>query len=152
MPGAPYFPDPSGPQAGYMMFGPESSRRARAVADLGDPRRVRTRRLSCHRRAPPRPAQQLAALVDAAADLERLADVPLCIVCFRYRPPGVAEADLDELNRRLGAALLADGRVYAGTTVHEGKVALRPAMTNWRVTEPDVTHFVDVVREIGSRL
>ncbi len=152
MPGAPYFPDPSGPQAGYMMFGPESSRRARALpiwATLAAYGRDGYRSLV--ERHLDR-AQQLAALVDAAPDLERLAEVPLCIVCFRYRPDGVPEEALDDLNRRLGAALLADGRVYAGTTVHEGRVALRPAMTNWRITEGDVSHFVDVVREIGTSL
>jgi glutamate/tyrosine decarboxylase-like PLP-dependent enzyme len=84
--------------------------------------------------------------------MERLADVPLCIVCFRYRPEGAAEAELDDLNRRLGAAILADGRVYAGTTVYDGKVALRPAITNWRVTERDVVQFVEVVRELGRAL
>jgi glutamate/tyrosine decarboxylase-like PLP-dependent enzyme len=152
MPGAPYFPDPSGPQAGYMQFGPESSRRARALpiwASLAaygrdGHRAVVERHLDL--------AQRLAQLVDAAPDLERLADVPLCVVCFRYRPPGAAEADLDALNRRLGAALLDDGRVYAGTTVYEGKVGLRPAMTNWRITERDVVHFVDVVRELAAAL
>jgi glutamate/tyrosine decarboxylase-like PLP-dependent enzyme len=152
MPGAAYLPDPSGPQAGYGAFGPESSRRARALpiwatlAAYGRDgyRAIIERHLDL--------AQHLAALVDQSSDMERLAEVPLCIVCFRYRPEGVAEADLDDLNRRLGVALLADGRVYAGTTVYEGHVALRPAMTNWRVTEADVTDFVDVVREIGSRL
>jgi glutamate/tyrosine decarboxylase-like PLP-dependent enzyme len=149
MPGAPYFPDAADAGSGYMFLGPESSRRARALpiwatlAAYGRDgyRAVVERHLDR--------AQQLATLVDDADDLERLADVPLCIVCFRFRPAGVSEADLNELNRRLGAALLADGRVYAGMTVYDGKVALRPAMTNWRITERDVSYFVDVVREIG---
>ncbi len=152
MPDAPYFPDPSGPGAGYMMFGPESSRRARALpiwatlAAYGRDgyRAIIERHVDL--------AQHLAALVDASDDLERLADVPLCIVCFRYRPPGVAEAALDDLNRRLGVAILADGRVYAGTTVYDGRVALRPAITNWRVTQRDVEQFVQVVRELGASL
>jgi hypothetical protein len=49
---------------------------------------------------------RLPTLVDAAPDLERLADVPLNIVCFRSKPPGYSDAELDEHNRRLGAALL----------------------------------------------
>ena len=152
MPGAPYFPDASGPQGGYMFFGPESSRRARALpiwATLSaygrdGYRAVIERHLDL--------AQQLATLVDEAPDMERLAEVPLCIVCFRYRPADAAEGDLDDLNRRLGAALLADGRVYTGTTVYEGKVALRPAMTNWRITAGDVSDLVEVVREVGRSL
>jgi len=151
MPGAPYLPDPAGPSSGYMLFGPESSRRARSLpiwATLAAYGRDGYRQLV--ERHLDR-AQQLATVVDAADDMERLADVPLCIVCFRYRPPGVRDQDLDELNRRLGSALLADGRVYAGTTVYDGKVALRPAMTNWRVRETDVDYFVDVVRDVGQR-
>jgi glutamate/tyrosine decarboxylase-like PLP-dependent enzyme len=93
-------------------------------------------------------AQRLAAAVDEAPDLERLADVPLCVVCFRYAPAGVD--DLDDLNRRLGAALLADGRVFLGTTVYAGKVALRPAITNWRTTEAEIDKLVAVVRELGK--
>jgi glutamate/tyrosine decarboxylase-like PLP-dependent enzyme len=95
-------------------------------------------------------AQHLAARVDAAPELERLADVKLCIVCFRARPRGVA--DLDDFNRRLGAALLQDGRVYAGTTVYDGRVALRPAIVNWRTTEADIDLFVDVVRELARKM
>ncbi|MEU5789750.1 hypothetical protein ABZ754_18700 [Micromonospora purpureochromogenes] len=59
---------------------------------------------------------------------------------------------LDEVNRRLGAALLADGRVYAGATVHDGRVALRPAIVNWRITEADVDLLVDVVRELTAKV
>jgi glutamate/tyrosine decarboxylase-like PLP-dependent enzyme len=97
-------------------------------------------------------AQRLARRVDETPDLERLAEVPLCIVCFRARPAGVAEADLDDLNRRLGEALLDDGRVFAGSTVYGGRVALRPAIVNWRTTEADVDLLVDVVRELLGRL
>jgi glutamate/tyrosine decarboxylase-like PLP-dependent enzyme len=94
----------------------------------------------------------MAARVDAAPDLERLADVPLNIVCFRYRPEGVSEDRLDDLNRRLGAAVIEDGRVAFGTTSHGGVVALRPAITNWRIREQDVDLAVDVTRELGARL
>ena len=97
-------------------------------------------------------AQRLAGLVDAAPELERLAEVPLCVVCFRARPDGVAPEGLDELNRRLGAALLADGRVFAGTTVYDGKVALRLAIVDWRTTEADLDLLVTVVRDLTAKL
>jgi glutamate/tyrosine decarboxylase-like PLP-dependent enzyme len=97
-------------------------------------------------------AQRVASQVDAAPDLERLADVPLNIVCFRFHPPGVPEAELDELNRRLGEMVLEDGRVYFGTTEYGGKVAFRPAIVNWRTREKDVDLIVEVVREMGTKL
>jgi glutamate/tyrosine decarboxylase-like PLP-dependent enzyme len=153
MPGAPYLPGPDDPRGGYGLLGPESSRRARALpiwANLAaygrDGLRAMVER-HCDL------ARHLAARVDAAPDLERLADVPLNIVCFRYRPSDVDdEAWLDELNRRLADALLDDGRVYAGGTVYRGRVALRPAIANWRTTAADLDYLVDVVRDLGARL
>ncbi|MGH3015595.1 MAG: aspartate aminotransferase family protein, partial [Gaiellaceae bacterium] len=97
-------------------------------------------------------AQRLAREIDEAPDLERLAETPLNVVCFRYRPDGVPEEDLDELNSRLGDDILVDGRVYVGTTIYAGKVALRPAIVNWRTREEDVDLLVRVVQELGARL
>lgn len=152
MPGAPYLPGPDSPRGGYALLGPESSRRARSLpiwatlAAYGRDgyRAMVERHLDL--------AQRLARRVDEAPDLERLAEVPLCIVCFRVRPAGVPDDALDELNRRVGEALLDDGRVFAGTTVYGGRVALRPAIVNWRTTESDIDLFVDVVRELAGRL
>jgi glutamate/tyrosine decarboxylase-like PLP-dependent enzyme len=153
MPGAAYLPGPQDPGGGYGLYSPESSRRARSLpiwatlAAYGRDgyRAMVERHLDLARR--------LARRVDEAPDLERLADVPLCIVCFRVRPgDGLDDDGLDDLNRAVGAALLEDGRVYAGITVYGGKVALRPAIVNWRTTEADIDLFVDVVRELASRL
>ncbi|MDE3113038.1 MAG: aspartate aminotransferase family protein, partial [Chloroflexota bacterium] len=84
--------------------------------------------------------------------LERLADVPLNIVCFRVHPKGLDdEGALNELNTRVGAALLEDGRIYVGTTRYSGKVAFRPAIVNWRTTDADVDTIVDVIRDLAAR-
>ncbi len=97
-------------------------------------------------------AQRLARRIDAEPHFERLAEVPLNIVCFRWHPPDAEEDALDDLNRRLGAELLADGRVFAGTTVFAGKVAFRPALVNWRTGERDVDMLVDVLVELAERV
>jgi glutamate/tyrosine decarboxylase-like PLP-dependent enzyme len=97
-------------------------------------------------------AGRLAGQIDAERDLERLAEVPLNVVCFRYRPAGVPEDELDELNRRLGQAVLDDGRVYLGTTVYAGKVAFRPAIVNWRTGPEDVDLVVPTILRLGSAL
>ena len=101
-------------------------------------------------------AQRLARRVDEAHDLERLADVPLNIVCFRYNPRGpgaerLAEERLNDINRWLGKAILEDGRVYLGTTIYASKVAMRPAIVNWRTREEDIDLLIEVVRELGAR-
>jgi len=147
---AAYLPGPDDPRP--TMMGPESSRRARALtvwATLRAYGRGGYRDLIEGHLAL---AQYLARLVDEAADLERLAEVPLNIVCFRYNPGGKSEAALNELNARLGELVLSDGRVFAGTTSYAGKTALRPAIVNWRTREEDIDYFVDVVRELGGML
>lgn len=152
MPGAAYLPGPGDPAGGYALYGPESSRRARSLPIWAT--------LAAHGRSGYREmverhldlAQHLAARVDASPVLERLAEVPLCIVCLRARPEGLDDDELDAFNRRLGAALIADGRVYAGATVYAGRVALRPAIVNWRTTTADIDLFVDVLHELVERL
>jgi hypothetical protein len=64
----------------------------------------------------------------------------------------VPQDELDELNRRLGQAVLDDGRVYFGTTVYAGKVAFRPAIVNWRTRSDDVDLVVPTVLELGAAL
>jgi glutamate/tyrosine decarboxylase-like PLP-dependent enzyme len=145
-----YLPSDDKPNFGYR--GPEASRRARALAVWAT---LRAYGRSGYRDMVERHlalAQRLAGRVEEAPDLELLAPAKLNIVCFRLHPPGAAESDLDDLNTRLGDAILEDGRVYAGTTVYGGRTALRPAMVNWRTREEDVDFFVDVVRELGARL
>jgi glutamate/tyrosine decarboxylase-like PLP-dependent enzyme len=147
---AAYLPDDDKPNFGYL--GPEASRRARALTVWAT---LRAYGRAGYRGMVERHlelAQRLAQRIDDAPDLERLAEVPLNIVCFRFRPPSANEDDLDALNDRLGEAILEDGRVYVGTTRYEGHAALRPAIVNWRTREEDVDLLVDVVRELGAGL
>ncbi|HET9767611.1 MAG TPA: aminotransferase class V-fold PLP-dependent enzyme [Thermoanaerobaculia bacterium] len=144
-----YLPDPEDPRPNFGTIGPESSRRARSFAVWAT---LAAYGREGHRAMVERHldlGQGLARLVDEAPDLERLAEVPLSVVCFRYNPGGLDEASLDALNAQLGEALVADRRYYAGTTTYAGKVALRPALVNWRTREEDVDGFVAVVRELG---
>ena len=95
-------------------------------------------------------AQRLSRRVDETPELERLAETKLNIVCFRVRPPGLEEEELDELNLALGQDVLEDGRVFFGTTRYDGKVAFRPAIVNWRTTERDLDLLVDVLLELAA--
>ncbi|MGZ8628948.1 MAG: pyridoxal phosphate-dependent decarboxylase family protein [Actinomycetota bacterium] len=149
---AAYLPSPDDPHPNFGYFGPEMSRRARALTAWASLRAygrggyvaMVERHLDL--------AQRLAGRIDEEPALERLADVPLNVVCFRFRPSGLDDAALDDLNRRLGEAVIEDGRVYAGTTTYDGRVGLRPAIVNWRTTERDVDALVDVVLELGAGL
>jgi glutamate/tyrosine decarboxylase-like PLP-dependent enzyme len=149
---ADYLPPADSPHPVFAYLGPEMSRRARALpvwATLAAYGRSGHRSLVERNLAQ---AQLLKELVDDAPDLERLAEVPLNIVCFRHHRIGVDEAVLDDLNSRLGKAILEDGRVFAGTTTYGGKVALRPAIVNWMTTDDDIRLLVDVTRELAAGL
>jgi glutamate/tyrosine decarboxylase-like PLP-dependent enzyme len=146
--GAPYLPSADDPHPNMGFLTPENSRRARALAVWAT---LRAYGRDGHRAMVERHlrlARHLGERIDAEPALERLAEVKLNIVCFRAAPPGVAAQDLDELNRRLGARLLEDGRVFCGTTVYDGQVAFRPAIVNWQTTEADVEALVDVLLEL----
>jgi glutamate/tyrosine decarboxylase-like PLP-dependent enzyme len=97
-------------------------------------------------------AEHVARDVERADDMELLAPAPLNIVCFRYRPPGLPEDALDELNLEIGRAALTDGRVYVGTTRWGDRVGLRPAFVNWRTTTADADLLLETVRDLGRRL
>jgi glutamate/tyrosine decarboxylase-like PLP-dependent enzyme len=148
--GAPYLPAPDDPHPNFGFMAPENSRRARALAVWAT---LRAYGREGYREMVERHlelAQHLAGRIDSTPELERLAEVPLNIVCFRVRPDGLSEDQLDELNARIGAALLADGRVFVGTTTYDGRTALRPAIVNWRTQVADIDLLVDATRELAA--
>jgi glutamate/tyrosine decarboxylase-like PLP-dependent enzyme len=148
--GAAYLPALDDPKPNWGYLGAEMSRRNRAFAVWAT---LRAYGRSGYRGIVENSldlAQRLAATVDSADDLERLADVPLNIVCFRARPAGVPEEHLDDLNRRIAAGVIEDGRVFFGSTSYDGKVAFRPAPVNWRNRPEDIDLIARVVQELAA--
>jgi glutamate/tyrosine decarboxylase-like PLP-dependent enzyme len=147
--GAPYLTTEDRPAWGFL--GPEISRRARAFATWAT---LRAYGRSGYRAMIERHmalARRVGEQVEAAPELELLAPVKLNVVCFRLHPPGLDdEPELDDLNRRIGAAVIVDGRVYFGTTVYRGHVCFRPAIVNWLTTERDADLIVETVRELAA--
>src|SRR2546421_4022064 len=150
--GAPYFPTSEADHPDFLYLAPEMSRRARSLAvwaTLAAYGRKGYRALIERHVAL---ATRLAGQIRASSDFELLAEPRLNVVCFRYRPAASPDGDLDQINRQLGQAVIAEGTVYFGTTVYAGKVAFRPAIANWRTTERDVDIVLDVVRGLAQRL
>ena len=149
---AAYLPPPDEARPMFGLRGPESSRRARGLATWAT---LRAYGRSGYRAMVERHlelAERIGRCVEEASDLELLAEPKLNIVCFRFRPPDAREDDLNDLNHRLGEAVLADGRVYVGTTNYGGRIAFRPAIVNWRTEEDDVDFLLEVIRELGAPL
>lgn len=149
---ADYLPSTDDPRPTLGAIGPESSRRARGFAvwaTLKAYGRNGQRRIVEHSLDL---AQHLANRVEAAPQLELMAEVPLNIVAFRFNPGGQSDAQLDDLNRRLGEAVLADGRFLVGTSKLGPRTIFRPAFSNWRTRFADIDAFADVIVELGHKL
>jgi aromatic-L-amino-acid/L-tryptophan decarboxylase len=97
-------------------------------------------------------ARYLAARVDAEPELERLAPVPLNIVCFRYAAPGLNEVQLNALNDELVIRLQEGGVALASSTRIHGKLCVRPSMTNHRTVTADVDVLADEVLRLGRAI
>jgi glutamate/tyrosine decarboxylase-like PLP-dependent enzyme len=99
-------------------------------------------------------ARSLAALVEGAPDLERLAPVELSIVCFRYVPESLRgdEERLDAHNKALMEAIQSEGEAFLSSTVLNGRFALRACILHYGTTDEDIAALVEVVRRTGARL
>jgi aromatic-L-amino-acid decarboxylase len=101
-----------------------------------------------------RQAQELGRVVGADAALELMAPVTLNIVCFRYRPAGLAEREVDLLNRRIVVELQCRGIAAPSTTALDGRTVIRVAITNhrtrWRDLQALLAATLDLGRELGQ--
>jgi aromatic-L-amino-acid decarboxylase len=90
-------------------------------------------------------AKELAALVDAHPKFERVAPVPLSVVCFRYKGS-------DDENRAIIEKVNASGRVFIASTVLNGKLTLRLAIGNLETTWKDVQEAWDLLQKAAEEL
>lgn len=95
---------------------------------------------------------RLAALVrrwvEEDPDFEVLAPSPFGLVCFRYRPKGMAADDpkVDELNRQLLARVNASGKALLTHTTLKGKYAIRWSIGSLQASERVVRATWDLLR------
>jgi len=94
-------------------------------------------------------AREFAAWVDADPDFERLAPVPLSLVCFRAAPAGLAldAATLDALNTALLDRVNAGGEVFLSHTRLDGRFTLRLAVGHIRTSQLHVARAWQLLRE-----
>jgi glutamate/tyrosine decarboxylase-like PLP-dependent enzyme len=99
-------------------------------------------------------ARQLAELIDAAPDLERLAPVELSIVCFRYAPPALAgdDARLDAVNKAIMERVQAGGEAFVTQAALHGRFALRANVLHYATNEDDLRALLAIVRQTGRAL
>ena len=81
-----------------------------------------------------------------------LNDVVLNQVLVRFVPPGSAEevgsipdSAVDDLTRRVIAAVQADGTCWLGGTTWHGMAAMRISVSSWSTTEADADISVEAI-------
>jgi aromatic-L-amino-acid/L-tryptophan decarboxylase len=87
-----------------------------------------------------RQARLLADLIDHEPSLERMAEVPLSAVCFRWR--GANATSLDQQNSEILERVNRLGRVYLSNATVRGSFVLRACITNHRTTDDDVAAVI----------
>jgi len=94
-------------------------------------------------------ARLFAAWVDGDDDFERLAPVPMSVVCFRVRPArgDWSEERLEALNTRVLDAVNRTGEAFLSHTKLGGRFTLRLAVGHIRTTEMHVAHAWRLLKE-----
>jgi glutamate/tyrosine decarboxylase-like PLP-dependent enzyme len=91
-------------------------------------------------------ARYLQKRITDTPELELLAPVELNIVCFRYR---ANESDL--VNARIVVELQESGGVAPSTTIVNGRLAIRAAITNHRTGQGEMDALLDRTLTLGRR-
>lgn len=97
-------------------------------------------------------ARYLADMIDQDERLERLADVPLNIVCFRYKGAVTDENEMNQINLELLMQLQEKGIASPSSTILNGRFAIRVAITNQRTEREDLDVFVKSCIQLGTSI
>ncbi len=91
-------------------------------------------------------AREFASWVEAEPRWEVVAPVPFSTVCFRFRPAGVPEEQVDAINERILETVNASGEVFLSHTRLRGHFVLRAAVGNLRTTEKHLRRAWELLR------
>jgi aromatic-L-amino-acid decarboxylase len=114
----------------YMDYGVQLGRRFRALKLWMVMRAFGTDGLASRLRDHCAMAREFAGWVTADPAWALSAPVPFSLVCFRYAPPGMSDADADAKNSQLLATVNARGKAYLSHTKLNGRFVLRLAIGN----------------------
>jgi aromatic-L-amino-acid decarboxylase len=92
-------------------------------------------------------ARDLAGWIQGTPGFELMAPVPFGLVCFRYRPEGTLDAQLDDLNRRLLARVNATRRVHLTHTELGGRYVIRMAIGQRQTEREHVEEAWQLIKE-----
>jgi len=134
----------------YMDYGVQLGRRFRALKLWMVMRAFGTDGLAARLRDHCAMAREFAAQVETDPSWTLSAPVPFSLVCFRYAPAEMSDADADLRNAQMLAAVNAAGRVYLSHTRLHGRFVLRLAIGNILTTREHVQLAWDELQRVAG--
>jgi aromatic-L-amino-acid decarboxylase len=86
------------------------------------------------------------------SDFEILAPVVVSVVCFRFRPDGYNEGQINSLNEKLMHTLNDSGKIYLTHTVLDGRFTLRMVTAQTNVTFEHVEKAWELIKKTARDL
>ena len=97
-------------------------------------------------------AAKLAEAISAEPDFELMVPVKLNTVCFRFRPEGVNDEELNSLNEKLNHLLNDSGKIYLTHTKLDGNYILRMVTAQTNVTMEHVEKAWELIKSTARSL
>jgi aromatic-L-amino-acid decarboxylase len=97
-------------------------------------------------------ASELKKMISEESDFEILAPVIISVVCFRYRPQGYSEEEINALNEKLNHQLNDTGKLYLSHTVLNGRYTLRMVTAQTNVRLEHVERAWKLIRAMARKL
>jgi aromatic-L-amino-acid decarboxylase len=97
-------------------------------------------------------AVQLSEMIAHEQDFEILAPVTLNVVCFRFKPGGLNEEEINRINEKLNHKLNDSGKMYLTHTVINGIYTLRMVTGQTNVKIEHVKQAWDLIRQTARVL
>jgi len=99
-----------------------------------------------------RMARRLAEMIALENDFQILAPVTINVVCFRFKPAGAGEEEINKLNETLNHKLNDTGKIYLTHTVINGMYTLRMVTGQTNVKMEHVEKAWDLIRKTARAL
>ena len=144
--------DDSPEQFAFFSLSPELSRRFRGLPFYLSMRYYGIERLGRNALHNVRCAEYLAELVRAEPDLELVAAPQLSILCFRFRPDGLEDAEVDRLNTEIRDCIQQQGDYLISPTLVYGRPVLRVCIINHATRAEQIEGLLDSILRIGRDL
>jgi aromatic-L-amino-acid decarboxylase len=94
----------------------------------------------------------LSELINREPDVEITAPVTSNVLCFRYKPKGLTEPEIEELNKNIYNQLNQISFLMISDTTIKGKYMLRACNVNHRSQKQDFEFLVNEVKKIGGKI